>query len=169
MPDNFIRKPNCNCFKCNSSIYRRPKQIARGPVFCSIACSRAYHVKTKKCPVCQEGMPAWKSIKTCSRSCANTLRKGIKYDRQNNRNKYVNLKATKKRLIALRGGKCEECAYSVVPGILHVHHKIPRAKGGTNELSNLQLLCPNCHAIKHFNVNEQDTQQQGSIQDQKVL
>ena len=33
--------------------------------------------------------------------------------------------------------------------ILEVHHIVPLKDGGINELENLALLCPNCHAMLH--------------------
>ncbi|WP_234817427.1 MULTISPECIES: HNH endonuclease [Candidatus Williamhamiltonella] len=31
----------------------------------------------------------------------------------------------------------------------NIHHKVERVKGGENELSNLELLHPDCHRQKH--------------------
>lgn len=42
---------------------------------------------------------------------------------------------------------CEECGsmdYS-----LHIHHKIPVSKGGSNKKDNLKVLCEDCHQLKH--------------------
>ena len=39
--------------------------------------------------------------------------------------------------------------------MLHVHHKIPLAKGGSNELDNLITLCEFHHALEHFDTNTQ--------------
>ncbi|MDC0612003.1 HNH endonuclease [Vibrio sp.] len=33
---------------------------------------------------------------------------------------------------------------------LEVHHKVPLAKGGTDNLENVVALCPNCHREAHF-------------------
>ena len=33
--------------------------------------------------------------------------------------------------------------------VLEVHHVVPRANGGTNDLSNLLTLCPDCHEDVH--------------------
>ncbi|MFC6752781.1 HNH endonuclease [Halorubrum tibetense] len=33
--------------------------------------------------------------------------------------------------------------------VLEVHHVVPRANGGTNDLSNLITLCPDCHEDVH--------------------
>ena len=42
--------------------------------------------------------------------------------------------------------KCNNDNYS----ILQVHHIIERCNGGTDEESNLLLLCPNCHMTEHL-------------------
>lgn len=34
---------------------------------------------------------------------------------------------------------------------LHAHHVVPKAKGGTHELSNLKTLCSECHNAIHGN------------------
>ncbi len=41
---------------------------------------------------------------------------------------------------------CEICGYR---GLVIVHHKIPISKGGTNDESNLIVLCEKCHADAH--------------------
>ena len=51
-------------------------------------------------------------------------------------------------IAALRGHKCENCGLSEWMGkkiALEVHHK--DGDSLNNELSNLQLLCPNCHSL----------------------
>ena len=44
------------------------------------------------------------------------------------------------------GYKCGNCESSYN---LHVHHIVPLSKGGTNNLSNLQTLCQDCHKKIH--------------------
>ena len=47
------------------------------------------------------------------------------------------------------GYRCVECGASKNDGAtLHVDHKIPVSKGGTDELSNLQTLCSECNLNK---------------------
>ena len=47
------------------------------------------------------------------------------------------------------GYKCVECGASKEDGAtLHVDHKIPVSKGGTDELDNLQTLCSDCNLNK---------------------
>lgn len=57
--------------------------------------------------------------------------------------------ALKLRLIELRGSCCEQCGCPKT-NILNVHHKIRKADGGSDNLENLQLICPNCHAEIHY-------------------
>jgi 5-methylcytosine-specific restriction endonuclease McrA len=47
-----------------------------------------------------------------------------------------------------RMAKCERCGYDDKPGILQVHHKDRDREN--NALSNLEVLCPNCHAEEHL-------------------
>jgi 5-methylcytosine-specific restriction endonuclease McrA len=42
------------------------------------------------------------------------------------------------------GGECQRCGSPAS----HVDHVIPKHKGGTDELSNLQALCSGCHTFK---------------------
>ena len=45
--------------------------------------------------------------------------------------------------------KCTRCGFDDFRG-LRAHHKLPRSSGGKEEISNLEILCANCHAIHHF-------------------
>jgi RNA-directed DNA polymerase len=49
-------------------------------------------------------------------------------------------------------GKCLNCGMVLTEETgWHVHHILPRAKGGNDSLSNLQMLHPNCHRQIHAN------------------
>ena len=52
-------------------------------------------------------------------------------------------------IIKNRGNKCEICGISGKYKKLLVHHKKPVSKGGTNEWSNLQVVCNKCHSRIH--------------------
>jgi hypothetical protein len=43
--------------------------------------------------------------------------------------------------------KCNRCNYCEIIEILQVHHR--DHNHSNNKLSNLEILCPNCHAIEH--------------------
>lgn len=54
---------------------------------------------------------------------------------------------------AKKGKKfCEHCAWRAPAGsmILHAHHVVPLSCGGADDVGNILVLCPNCHAIAHF-------------------
>lgn len=52
----------------------------------------------------------------------------------------------KKRIIYIFGGECAICGN---PENLEIHHIIPRAEGGTNDIANLLPLCHECHCAIH--------------------
>ena len=44
-------------------------------------------------------------------------------------------------------GKCARCRKKTTIDMLTIHHIIPRAKGGTNDIENIIGLCKKCHDI----------------------
>ena len=48
------------------------------------------------------------------------------------------------------GYRCGNCGSKTN---LHVHHIVPLARGGTNQLSNLRTLCEDCHKKIHPHMN----------------
>lgn len=141
------RNPNCICKICGTAVYRRPVQIAAGNVYCSRQCTGRDQQVAKTCKICSNGYIGNKQ--TCSRACANKARAGITYTKENKFNNAYQGSLLKEKVATVRGGTCERCRESNY-AILQVHHKIERYKGGTDQMSNLELLCPNCHATHHL-------------------
>lgn len=54
----------------------------------------------------------------------------------------------KAEVINTNGEYCANCGDR---RYLHLHHRIPLSKGGSNKISNLELLCSDCHSIEHGN------------------
>ncbi len=54
----------------------------------------------------------------------------------------------KRWLYGEQGGYCNGCEHHFELRNFHVDHIIPRAKGGTDHISNLQLLCGACNSLK---------------------
>lgn len=55
--------------------------------------------------------------------------------------------ADKKRIAANQGYKCKHCR-ETFGTVYHIDHIKPHSEGGSDRDSNLQALCPNCHAEK---------------------
>jgi len=53
----------------------------------------------------------------------------------------------RKRALRRDRARCQECGQKAFR--VHVHHKVPRSRGGTHDLENLVTLCPGCHADRH--------------------
>lgn len=120
------RKPNCKCCECKKEIYRRPNLIEKGNVFCSLKCSASFVRKNY-------------IVKNSD------LQKKIK-------KKVIKVNPLKLVLTHARGGVCEICKNNNF-AILQSHHIVERSKGGGDDLENLMLLCPTCHALQHVNLN----------------
>ena len=145
----MLRHPNCTCKICGKPIYRRPFEIEKGPVYCSQACFGKACRTNKHCPVCGKELINARAKTTCGRACANRKRAGIRYTGEARKDKVKATSALKLRLVQQRGGICERCGYANTR-ILVVHHKIQRCDGGSDDLDNLELICPNCHAEIHY-------------------
>lgn len=143
------RKPNIACSVCKKPVYRRPGQLKRnfGRAFCSQVCYGLAIRKEHPCVVCKTPILAGANKKTCSRSCANKNRVGVKYKTGARKDKVVYQRGLKLRLLQIRSPLCERCGYEKSE-ILNVHHKDRNRQH--NELENLELLCPNCHAEEHY-------------------
>ena len=149
MAELYKRKPNTNCFICGKPIYKRPLEIQKSEnrVFCSTACYGISCRKEIPCIVCGELILSGLNKKTCSRSCSNRHRLGIRYKINRPKDKVISQRALKTRLLKIRGMNCERCGYAKYE-ILQVHHKDKNSSN--NDINNLELICPNCHYEEHF-------------------
>ena len=98
------------------------------------------------CPVCNEmfsGIPSEiKDQVTCSVGCANTYFRSGK-DNPN----YKNGKGSYRNFaLANLDAKCVICGYSHIEA-LEVHH-LDKDRSNNN-ITNLEILCANCHVLKH--------------------
>ena len=59
------------------------------------------------------------------------------------------LAKNRKEVFEALGGKCFVCDFDF-SDLLHIHHKVRLVDGGSNEIENLVLLCPNCHRLIHY-------------------
>jgi 5-methylcytosine-specific restriction protein A len=52
---------------------------------------------------------------------------------------------TKAQALRRAGYKCESCGTGVTDATSHAHHVRPESQGGSDLLSNCQILCIACH------------------------
>ena len=57
-------------------------------------------------------------------------------------------KTERELLYKAQGGKCNYCGIKLGIRYLHVDHKTPVARDGSDRMSNLQLLCSPCNTRK---------------------
>lgn len=153
----MIRKPNCTCKVCGKEFFRKPSQLGRGSgaTYCSQACYAKSCQRPVPCVICGKEILGSRHAKTCSRACANKNRAGIKYKGGggHRKDKVKWVQGLKQRLIAQRGTACGRCGFPNTK-ILVVHHIVRRCDGGGDELDNLELICPNCHAEVHYDATK---------------
>jgi hypothetical protein len=117
-----------------------------GKAFCSQACYGKSCRKEMPCVICGKLILGGLNKITCSRTCSNKYREGIKYKIGRPRDKANTAYLLKIRLLEMRENKCERCNYDKTV-ILQVHHK--DRNRNNNDLANLELICPNCHYEEH--------------------
>jgi predicted nucleic acid-binding Zn ribbon protein len=129
------------CKHCGKKI---PYSIKQN-IFCNHKCSALYNnthkIPKHKCKYC--GKPIKYNQKWCNKKCQT-----IYYTLQRIHNGTVGRTGIRHYLILTRGYKCESCGitnWKNSPISLECHHI--DGNHNNNIDNNLQLLCPNCHAI----------------------
>ena len=88
----------------------------------------------------------------CSLECVGLFNRKNPSLQPNEDSKKLRPNPLKVALAHERGGVCELCQYNNF-AILQAHHIIEKSNGGSDDLENLMLLCPTCHALQHFDPN----------------
>ena len=146
-----MRKPNTKCSVCGKLVYRRPFQIkSTKNICCSRSCLTSVQ-RTRKETTCQycgiKFFPkhSGKEAKTCSRTCSNKNRRGIKFDKksQNNSKRRLNLLKEKFNFCNCM---VEGCDYNKT---YDIHRLVEGKNKGKYEIGNMFAICPNHHAEVH--------------------
>lgn len=151
------RIPNTKCSVCATPVYRRPITInaKADNIFCSSKCfgSRRAAFRTLKTCLCGVvfEIPTYIEYrrKYCSRSCANSARRGLRYTG----NKFVNhrtaLLVELQRVSGIKHCMVIGCGYYRT---LDMHRVIQGKNGGEYNTANAFAICPNHHAEVHRGV-----------------
>jgi len=143
----ITQRKRLKCLNCSREFETWP---CRNPKFCSKKCKGEYTQKKilVVCKYCGKEFhkrPSYlaqtKHHHFCSRKCYALAR--LKNMPRNRHTKAL------RGLLKRRGriGTCEKCGFNV-SAILNIHHVDNNPTN--NRLSNLQVLCPNCHALEHY-------------------
>lgn len=99
----------------------------------------------KICPVCSNSFETLENHKrektTCSYACSNTYFRS----KEKHPNYTTGVGSYRNKILKI---KCNRCEYKDIPEILQIHH-IDRNRAN-NCITNLEVLCPNCHCIEHY-------------------
>ena len=133
-----------NCEICGKQ-FNHISSRASVAKYCSTKCYNKAQSKkgrtTYECRHCGKAFKAPKSHNRiyCSKECVNKGHKSIW------KATYTTVRKVLKRKGLIE--KCQRCGYSKMPNLLGVHHKDRNRLN--NDLSNLEILCPNCHSEEH--------------------
>jgi len=155
-------KTQINCLHCGKEHLVEQREINRGNgKFCSLKCSAQYNAKKKQvpnvyCAWCHKHFyrrpsrvrKSKSGLVFCGQQCHNDAARlgsglsAVHPAHYNDSNNY--------RRIAFNmlSHKCNRCGYDKYPQILQVHHQDKNRDNNT--IDNLEILCPNCHAIEHW-------------------
>lgn len=125
-------------FQHISSRANRAKYCSRSCYYKAMRLKGSVECACRHCGSQFKASPSEKR-KYCSRACINKATKSIWSPSFCTARKSM----SRRRLII----ECERCGYDREKRILGVHHKDRDRRN--NELSNLEVLCPNCHSLEH--------------------
>ena len=148
-------KSNCKCKQCGEEFYKKPSKITENNY-----CSKQCHYNSMKkgtiieCLVC--GIPVYRApselakSKTgqifCSKKCQAEEQNGFGASNYNYKGKDV--QDYRVKAFRFKEHRCNRCGYNKLLDILQVHHI--DSDRSNNDLSNLEILCPNCHCEEHY-------------------
>ena len=150
IPNNIYHKIVRKCDFCDKEF---ESFINEKRKFCSQSCSASYNNKKRKkhtkCLFCGKELSPHNK-KYCSQECCNLYKKQERKEQIENGNMTLPHLAYKYYLIEKYGNKCMKCGWAEknpVTGNVPIELEHIDGDSSNNDLSNLKLLCPNCHSL----------------------
>jgi len=151
-----------NCLNCNKEFGAENRDLNRGwGKFCSSQCSSIYNWALKRgpntiCGWCEEKFYRKPSKKKDHRSksglffcCREHKDLAQRVDGLNDiKPSHYKIGEYRKKALSYYGLTCNRCGYNQTEYVLEVHHK--DRDRSNNALSNLEVLCANCHKEEHL-------------------
>jgi len=151
----FYSKKNASCLYCEKNLKNSQKK------YCSTSCAAKINnkkrKKTKNCIACNEPFPFRKEQKYCSLKCQQSFQNDIRVHEWLAGNdlgfsgKNILIKPfIRKYLFDTRGSACSLCKSDHKhPSDNKTINEIDHIDGNpkNNTITNLRILCPNCHAL----------------------
>ena len=169
-----MRTVEQNCLQCNQLFDAPQKEVNRGNgKYCSLSCSSKARAARRSLEQCQpnvfcaqcskhfyKNQSQQKNSKSglffCCRTCKDRAQKigGIEAIQPPHYGTSTTGLSSTSRRIAFSNHPllCNRCEYKEVVEVLQVHHKDRNRLN--NEPDNLEVLCPTCHLVEHFNAQD---------------
>lgn len=141
-----------SCLECGNIINSLKYENRK---FCSHSCSAKFNnklnVKIKKIKFCLNcSSEISRKYKFCSHQCNKSYNKKVIFNKIENGDITIDERQYKKYLIVKYGEKCMECGWcdtNKKTGNIPIQLEHIDGHSENNNLSNLKLLCPNCHSL----------------------
>jgi 5-methylcytosine-specific restriction endonuclease McrA len=133
------------CAACHEG-FRIPPRFCAKPGYvplCSGPCKERYDKKLLECINCGKGFRAEHARDRIRKYCSQKCRRHYRFQQSkviHGRTDKFNAKVQK-----ILGHDCAVCGYFNDKAVCDVHHIVPRKNGGSNELTNVIVLCARCH------------------------
>lgn len=147
---NFKKAVTGSCAICGKQI--KIYQHGNSTKTCSKQCGALYRRKSvvvKSCVVCGSEFSVHPPSRARNKSCCSSACRYVLMSKTR-RSKSEAYSTYRQRAYRAFSQVCQECGYDEHPEILRVHHKDGNRLNG--HLSNLMILCPNCHVLKHIHM-----------------
>lgn len=161
-----MAKTKINCLRCNKEVFVENREINRGHgKFCSQKCANQYRIehlppleKNVICALCHQEFHKNEAHQAGSKSglffCCREHKDlaqcigGIQAIMPPHYGTGAPENTYRRIAFAVKPKICERCGFDKHDAAIIVHHKDRNRENG--DVSNLEVLCANCHAIEHW-------------------